>query len=41
MFWIDQMRHLPKLLLDTTVYIDQLQGKLPGDVEISLRATRL
>jgi len=28
----------PKLLLDTTVYIDALQGRLPGSVEIALRA---
>jgi predicted nucleic acid-binding protein len=27
----------PKLLLDTTVYIDELQGKLPRDIEVSLR----
>lgn len=30
-------RPLPKLLLDTTVYIDELQGRLPHDVEISVR----
>ena len=41
LLWIGQMQRLPKLLLDTTVYIDQLQGKLPRDVEISLRATGL
>ena len=28
---------LPKLLLDTTVYIDELQGRLPQDAELSLR----
>lgn len=28
----------PKLLLDTTVYIDALQGRLPDDIEIALRA---
>ena len=28
----------PKLLLDTTVYIDVLQGKLPNSVKITLRA---
>lgn len=28
----------PKLLLDTTVYIDVLQGNLPGYAEIALRA---
>ena len=39
--WLEQLSPLPKLLLDTTVYIDQLQGKLPGDVEISLRAASL
>jgi len=27
----------PKLLLDTTVYIDALQGRLPDDVEVALR----
>jgi predicted nucleic acid-binding protein len=32
---------VPKLLLDTTVYIDELQGRLPLDVEISLRATNV
>ncbi len=32
---------LPKLLLDTTVYIDALQGRLPDDVEIALRAGSL
>jgi predicted nucleic acid-binding protein len=32
---------IPKLLLDTTVYIDELQGKLPRDVELALRATTL
>jgi predicted nucleic acid-binding protein len=39
--WIEQSVSLPKLLLDTTVYIDQLQGKLPKGVEVSLRATSL
>ena len=28
----------PKLLLDTTVYIDALQGRFPKSVEIALRA---
>lgn len=32
---------VPKLLLDTTVYIDELQGKLPRDVEFAIRATSL
>lgn len=33
---------VPKLLLlDTTVYIDELQGKLPADVELALRSTTL
>jgi predicted nucleic acid-binding protein len=32
---------LPKLLLDTTVYIDALQGTLPGEVVIALRAGSL
>ena len=31
----------PKLLLDTTVYIDALQGRLPKSVEIALRAGNL
>ncbi len=32
---------LPKLLLDTTVYIDELQGRLPRDVELALRSASL
>jgi len=32
---------LPKLLLDTTVYIDALQGRLPPEMEIVLRAGSL
>ena len=32
---------LPKLLLDTTVYIDALQGRLAHDTEIVLRAGSL
>jgi predicted nucleic acid-binding protein len=32
---------IPKLLLDTTVYIDELQGKLPTDVELAFRSTSL
>jgi predicted nucleic acid-binding protein len=32
---------LPKLLLDTTVYIDALQGRLPDDLEIALRTGSL
>jgi predicted nucleic acid-binding protein len=39
--FIGQLTSLPKLLLDTTVYVDQLQGKLPTGVEVSLRATSL
>jgi predicted nucleic acid-binding protein len=31
----------PKLLLDTTVYVDALQGRLPKSVEIALRAGSL
>jgi predicted nucleic acid-binding protein len=34
-------RPFPKLLLDTTVYIDELQGKLPRDIEVSLRLTEI
>lgn len=32
---------LPKLLLDTTVYIDVLQGRLPDNMEIALRTGSL
>jgi predicted nucleic acid-binding protein len=32
---------LPKLLLDTTVYIDALQGRLLDDMEVALRAASL
>jgi predicted nucleic acid-binding protein len=32
---------LPKLLLDTTLYIDALQGRLPENVEIALRSASL
>jgi hypothetical protein len=32
-------RPFPKLLLDTTIYIDELQGRLPRDVGVSLRLT--
>ena len=32
---------IPKLLLDTTVYIDELQAKLPRDVELLLRSPYL
>jgi predicted nucleic acid-binding protein len=31
----------PKLLLDTTVYIDALQGRLPGYMEVALRTGSL
>ena len=31
----------PKLLLDTTVYIDALQGRLPHDIDIALRTASL
>jgi predicted nucleic acid-binding protein len=31
----------PKLLLDTTVYIDALQARIPGDMEIALRTGSL
>ena len=34
-------RPLPKLLLDTTVYIDELQGRLSHDAELSLRLTEV
>ena len=31
----------PKLLLDTTVYIDALQGRLPDSIEVALRTGSL
>ena len=34
-------RPLPKLLLDTTVYIDELQGRLPQGVQVALRVTEI
>jgi len=40
-FLTQMQRPFPKLLLDTTVYIDELQGRLPRDVEISLRLAEL
>ena len=39
--FIAEASSLPKLLLDTTVYIDELQGKLPWDVELAIRSTSL
>lgn len=40
--FVDLSRSLPKnLLLDSTVYIDELQGRLPADVETLLRAATL
>ncbi len=40
--WFSTLRApLPKLLLDTTVYIDVLQGRLPQEAEITLRAASL
>ncbi|MBV9226348.1 MAG: hypothetical protein JOY85_20125 [Acidobacteriaceae bacterium] len=40
--FFDQLqRPFPKLLLDTTVYIDEFQGTLPQEVEISLRPTEI
>jgi predicted nucleic acid-binding protein len=40
--FLDQLqRPFPKLLLDTTVYVDELQGTLPREVEISLRLTEM
>lgn len=35
------VQEIPPLLLDTTVYIDELQGRLPRDVELALRSTAL
>jgi predicted nucleic acid-binding protein len=39
--FINQASSIPKLLLDTTVYIDELQGKLSRDVELALRSASL
>lgn len=38
-FFEQLQQPFPKLLLDTTVYIDELQGALPPKVEIALRLT--
>ena len=40
-FLADLKPPFPKLLLDTTVYIDVLQGRLPGYAEVALRAGSL
>lgn len=39
--FIGEISSVPKLLLDTTVYIDGLQGRLPRDVELAIRAASL
>ena len=39
--FIAEASSVPRLLLDTTVYIDELQGKLPRDVELAIRSTSL
>jgi predicted nucleic acid-binding protein len=39
--FIANVNSIPKLLLDTTVYIDELQGKLPRDVELAIRSASL
>ena len=39
--FIAEASSLPKLLLDTTVYVDELQGKLPRDVELAVRSASL
>lgn len=40
--FLPSLQHpLPKLLLDTTVYIDALQGRLGADTEILLRTASL
>ncbi len=42
LIFFDQLqRPFPKLLLDTTVYIDELQGALSREVETSLRLTEV
>lgn len=40
-FLVNTKPPLSKLLLDTTVYIDTLQGKIPDEVVIALRAGSL
>jgi predicted nucleic acid-binding protein len=40
-FLSDLKPPFPKLLLDTTVYIDALQGRLPDPTEVALRAGSL
>jgi predicted nucleic acid-binding protein len=40
--FLSSLKHpLPKLLLDTTVYIDALQGRLPDTMEVALRTGSL
>ncbi len=39
--FVGSVSSIPMLLLDTTVYIDELQGKLPRDVELVIRTTSL
>jgi predicted nucleic acid-binding protein len=39
--WADEISPSTQLLLDTTVYIDQFQGKLPEDLQLALRAASL
>jgi len=39
--FLAEVRSASKLLLDTTVYIDELQGRLPRDVEWAIRSASL
>ncbi len=39
--YLHQTKQPAKLLLDTTVYIDELQGRLPPEIELSLRVSHL
>ena len=42
LLYIDDIKKpIPKLLLDTTVYIDVLQGRLPGDADAILSTAEL
>jgi predicted nucleic acid-binding protein len=34
--FLDRPDRIPKLLLDTTVYVDELQGKIPSTVRVAL-----
>ncbi len=39
--FVTNLKDSPELLLDTTVYIDELQSKLPADLELGLYAANI